>query len=158
MMVPHTGTDQPNQDWSVAMAADHASLVRSVYTAYNDRAFDRAAEVVTDDYDWLMVPTQQAFHGPGGMREYLAGWAEGFSDSVVEVTNVVVGDGQAVVEFVGRGTHDGTLNTPMGPIPATGQRAELHFCDVYEITDDKLRRGRSYFDLATLMRQLGLAS
>ena len=137
-------------------AQDHAALVRSVYTAYNDREFDRAAAVVTDNYEWLMTPTGQVFHGGDGMREYLAGWAEGFPDSQVEVTNVIVGENQAVVEFTGRGTHSGTLATPMGDIEATGQQAELHFCDVYEIADGKLRRGRSYFDLATLMRQLGV--
>ena len=139
------------------MATDHATLVRSVYSAYNDRAFDRAAALVSDDYEWLMIPTQQTFHGADGMQQYLAGWAEGFPDSVVEVTNVIVGDGQAMVEFTGRGTHSGTLTTPMGAIAATGKQAELHFCDVYEIAGDKLRRGRTYFDLATLMRQLGLA-
>jgi steroid delta-isomerase-like uncharacterized protein len=139
-------------------AQDHAALVRSVYDAYNGRDFDRAAAAVADTYEWLMTPTGQVFHGPDGMRQYLAGWADGFPDSKVEVTNVIVGDGQAVVEFTGRGVHSGTLVTPMGDIPATGKQAELHFCDVYEIADGKLRRGRSYFDLATLMRQLGLAT
>jgi steroid delta-isomerase-like uncharacterized protein len=139
-------------------AQDHDALVRSVYSAYNDREFERAVAAVTDNYEWLMTPTGQVFHGGDGMRAYLAGWAAGFPDSQVEVTNVIVGEDQAVVEFTGRGTHSGTLATPMGAIEATGQQVELHFCDVYEIAEGKLRRGRSYFDLATMMRQMGLAT
>lgn len=137
-------------------AQDHEALVRTVYDAYNDRAFDRAAAVVTDDFEWLMTPTGQVFHGPDGMRQYLSGWASGFPDSTVEVTNVIVGGDQATVEFTGRGTHSGTLATPMGDIPATGRQAELRFAEIHEISGGKLRRGRSYFDLATMMRQLGL--
>jgi steroid delta-isomerase-like uncharacterized protein len=138
--------------------ANHEALVRSVYTAYNDRDFDRAAAAVADNYEWTMVPTQQVFNGPDGMRQYLAAWADGFPSSKVEVTNVIVAGDRAVVEFTGRGVHSGTLRTPAGDIPATGRSAELQFCDIYEIAGGKLRRGRSYFDMASLMRQLGLAS
>ncbi len=139
-------------------AQDTASLVRQVYDAYNDRQFDHAAQLVTDDYEWTMVPTGQSFHGPDGMREYLAGWDRGFPESKVEITNVITSGEHAIVEFTGRGVHGGPLQTPMGEIPPTGKRAEVNFCDVYEIRGGKLRRGRSYFDMATLMRQLGLLS
>lgn len=61
-----------------------------------------------------------------------------------------------VVEFMGRGTHTGPLHTPTGDVPATGRRVDLPFCDVHRIEDGKITNGRSYFDLATMMRQLGL--
>ena len=31
------------------------------------------------------------------------------------------------------------------------------FCEVLEVRDGKITRGQVYFDLATMMRQLGLA-
>ena len=137
-------------------AQDSAALVRTIYEAYDDRAFDRAAAIVTDDFAFTMVPTGQVFHGPDGMRQYLGAWAEGFPDSRADITNVVSqGDG-ATVEFTGHGTHSGTLRTPMGDIAATGRQAELQFSDTYEIQSGKIASGRTYFDMASLMRQLGL--
>jgi steroid delta-isomerase-like uncharacterized protein len=133
-----------------------ASLARTVYEAYNDRDFERAANVVTDDFEFTVIPTGQAFKGPAGMRDYLQMWAAGFPDSRAEISNVVSQESGATVEFRGHGTHTGTLMTPMGDIPATGRSAELNFADVYEVRDDKLARGRTYFDMASLMRQLGL--
>ena len=65
-------------------------------------------------------------------------------------------DDYAVVEFVGRGTNTGPLATPQGEIPATGRAIEIPFCDVHRIEDGKITNGRSYFDMATMMRQLGL--
>lgn len=135
---------------------DTSSLVREVYDAYNERQFDRAADLVTDDYAFTMVPTGQTFNGPDGMREFLQTWATGFPESSVEITNIVLGESQAAVEYTGRGVHSGPLRSPAGEIPATGKRVELQFCDVFSIRDGKLAGGRTFFDMATMMRQLGL--
>ena len=137
-------------------AQETASLVRQVYDAYNDRQFDHAASLVTDDFNWTMVATGQTFNGPDGMRQYLTGWAQGFPESKVEITNVFAAGDDAVVEFTGRGVHTGPLQTPAGEIPATGKRVELQFCEVHQARGGKLSSGRSYFDMASLMRQLGL--
>lgn len=138
--------------------SDNAALVRRIYDAYNDRNFDMAAENVTDDYEFRMVPTGQQFHSTDGVRQYLQGWADGFPESRVEITNIVADERGAVIEFTGRGVHSGTLKTPQGEIAATGKQAELQFCDIYEVRDGKLASGRTYFDMASLMRQLGLMS
>ena len=137
-------------------AQDTANLVRQVYDDYNDRQFDHAAGLVANDYAWTMIPTGQTFNGPDGMRQYLAAWDQGFPESKVEITNVVASGEHAVVEFTGRGVHTGPLQTPAGEIPATGKRVELQFCDVYQVRGGKLAGGRTYFDMASLMRQLGL--
>lgn len=140
----------------MATVTDTSSLVREIYAAYNDRQFDRAAELVTDDFVFTMVPTGQTLNGPDGMRQFLQTWATGFPESAVEITNVIAGEDWATVEYTGRGVHSGPLQTPTGEIPATGRSAELQFCDVFRVRDGKLSEGRTYFDMATMMRQLGL--
>lgn len=140
----------------MATVTDTSSLVREIYAAYNDREFDRAAGLVTSDFTFTMVPTGQTHNGPEGMRQFLQIWATGFPESSVEITNVIVGEDGASVEYTGRGVHSGPLQTPAGEIPATGKSAQLRFCDVFRIRDGKLSEGRTYFDMATMMRQLGL--
>lgn len=140
----------------MATVTDTSALVREIYAAYNDREFDRAADRVTDDFAFTMVPTGQTLNGPDGMRQFLQTWATGFPESSVEITNIVVGETHAAVEYTGQGVHSGPLQTPAGEIPATGKSAQVQFCDVFAIRDGKLSEGRTYFDMATLMRQLGL--
>jgi predicted ester cyclase len=77
-------------------------------------------------------------------------------DCKVEVSNVVAGEEWTVVEFVGRGTHTGPLVGPTGPIPATQKKLELKVCELLRIKDGQINLAHTYFDAATMMRQLGL--
>ncbi len=66
------------------------------------------------------------------------------------------GEDFAVVEYVGRGTHEGTFRGPAGEIPPTGRHVELLFREIHCFRDGKIFSTRSYFDVAGMMAQLGL--
>ena len=51
----------------------------------------------------------------------------------------------------------GALQSPDGEIPPTGKSMEVRACQVTELEGDKAKAIRHYFDLATMMQQLGLA-
>lgn len=78
---------------------------------------------------------------------------ETFSDVEVEVRTVAVDRERSVgvVEWTFRGRHTGEF---LG-IAATGRPVELAMAGVYELAEDSISRGRVYYDLATLLRQLG---
>jgi steroid delta-isomerase-like uncharacterized protein len=137
-------------------SAENAKLARRIYDLWNERAFDQVAKMAADNVECVHVPFNATFRGQDGYREFQQGWATAFPDARIEITRIIADDKGAVVEFTGRGTHTGPLSGPMGTIPATGRRGELALCDVLEIEQGKVRRVRSYFDSATLMRQLGL--
>lgn len=136
---------------------DNESLVRSLYQAWNDRDFDRQADAMASDGTIEFVGSGQVFTGPDGARQYGQNWASGFPDGKVTIDNFIAAGDQVVVEFSGRGTHTGTLETAMGPIPPTGRSVTLQMCDIYDIKDDKVRSQRSYLDTGSMMVQLGLA-
>jgi ketosteroid isomerase-like protein len=77
-----------------------------------------------------------------------------FSDGHTEINDLHAGEDFAVVEFVGRGTHDGTLQGPAGGITPTNQSVDVQFCKVYHIRDGKVASGRTFFDAATMRGQL----
>jgi steroid delta-isomerase-like uncharacterized protein len=135
------------------------AIAREVYDAFNSRDVERAMGIATDDLEIELVPFGRTFRGPAGLREFMEGWIEPFPDARVEVTNMVAGDdGRVAVEFVGRGTHTGTLKTPAGDVAPTNRQAEGRYCEVMEMRDGKVARLNSYFDAATLMRQLGVTT
>ena len=139
------------------MGQEHiTSLFRTPYEAFNARDLDRATSLVADDAVWTNVPTGETFRGREGLRGALERWAKAFPEGKLEDLQLRVGDGFAVVEFTGRGTNTGPFATPAGELPATNRPVELKFCDVLEISGGKITGGRSYFDMAALMTQLGM--
>jgi predicted ester cyclase len=72
------------------------------------------------------------------------------------VTTLLVAGDRAASEHTGRGTHTGPLAGPTGELPPTGRRFELRSAELYELRGGKVARVRAYYDVATLLRQLGL--
>jgi limonene-1,2-epoxide hydrolase len=55
------------------------------------------------------------------------------------------------------GTHSGPLELPTGSVAGTNRSIDLRSCQVFEMSDGKARTIRHYFDMATLLQQLGIA-
>ena len=138
--------------------ADNKTLARSNYDAWNARDFDRIAESMTPDAKITVMGTGQTFNGPDGSREFSSMWAVPFPDGTCTVERVIADGDDVVVVYTGRGTHTGTLTTPMGTIPATGRAITLQLCDVLEFKDGKISSQRQYLDTASLLAQLGVGA
>jgi steroid delta-isomerase-like uncharacterized protein len=145
----------------MANVRNNAAIARQGYDAYNHhtsdpRWLDYVAETVSEDCEVVDVPNGAVFRGPEGLKQFLQVFSTAFPESSVEVTNLFATEDQAVVEFIGRGTHSGPLHGPAGDIPPTGKSWTLHFCDVYKFREDKIVSHRTYYDALGLLQQLGL--
>lgn len=129
---------------------------RALYQSINDDDPDAGAVHFAGDAEWSEVPTGQTYRSPSGWHENYNFWKGAFPDGQVEVTNVIDGGDQIAVEYTGRGTNTGPMMTPEGEMPPTGKRVEGQFVDVWEFRDGKVVGGRSYYDVAGLMAQLGV--
>ena len=126
--------------------------------ACNDRDFDAQADAMASDGKVVIVGSGDVFVGPDGSRKYSESWANGFPDGRITIDDIFADGDRVVIEFTGRGTHTGTLETSMGAIPATGRSLTIKLCDVVELKDGKVQEQRTYFDTGSLMAQLGLAA
>jgi steroid delta-isomerase-like uncharacterized protein len=84
-------------------------------------------------------------------------WKTAFPQLTVEVTNQLAEGERLASELILRGTHSGLLASAMGPIPATGKPVELRVAVFSTFREGLIQRSRAYFDLAGLMRQLGVS-
>jgi steroid delta-isomerase-like uncharacterized protein len=84
---------------------------------------------------------------------YAAFYGGSFTDTHVEVRSLLADGPRVVAEFVFNGTNTGEF---MG-MPPTGERISVPILGIYEIEGEHITQGRIYFDMATMMRQLGHA-
>lgn len=74
-----------------------------------------------------------------------------FPDIYYDVSRLISSDDTVVAECTLTGTHEGDL---MGMAP-TQRRLELPATFIVDVERDKVKRWASYFDVASMMRQLG---
>ena len=136
--------------------ADNETLARELYEAWNNRDWQASIDAMASGGTVTVMGTGETFEGADGVQHYNTMWADAFPDGRITIDHVCSAGDCVVVEFTGRGTHTGTLTTSMGSIPATGRSVTLHFCDVLEFSDGKVKQQRNYFDTGSLMAQLGV--
>lgn len=96
---------------------------------------------------------------PQGTSEIVTvwkGWGGAFPDSKATFEGACVVGNTVILEVTWRGTHTGTLQTPTGQIPATFKKIEMRACNVVDVVDGRVQQMRQYFDMATLMGQIGI--
>ena len=124
--------------------------------AYNKKNWDAVRAAIAPRFVHDEVGTQRKTQGADKLIELWQGWARALPDSKATFRNALVSGNTVVLEVIWRGTHTGPLQTPGGEIAPTGNKFELRACQVIEVAAGKARSMRHYFDMATLMQQLGV--
>ena len=129
---------------------------KAPFVAYNEKNWERVRATITSDFVYDEVASGRKAQGPDAVIGLWQGWAQALPDSKCSFDNALVSGGSVVLELTWRGTHRGQLQTPNGPVAATGKPIEIRACAVVELAGEKARLQRHYFDLATLLEQLGV--
>lgn len=143
-------TSMANSPGAAAVATREVAR-RFVDEVVNNGRMDSIAELVHPHY---------RYHGPGGVEaagldgaeQVVSEFRAGFSDLHAEITAEIAQDDLVALTLVLTGTHDGELTG----IPATGAKIELPIAIVTRIEDGRILEDWEYYDLATIMSQLGL--
>ncbi|HEY6541550.1 MAG TPA: nuclear transport factor 2 family protein [Ktedonobacteraceae bacterium] len=136
----------------------NASTIEALFNAFNERDFDHAAALVTEDFELVDYAFGLAFHGPTGLLQWFQGFVTAGPDARAHLIRTIVEGEWIASEHVGRFTQTGPLVTPAGEIPPTGRKVEIQFAEIYQVKGDKIALLHAYYDGATIMRQLGLMS
>ncbi|MGE5847612.1 MAG: ester cyclase [Ignavibacteria bacterium] len=135
---------------------DNFKILRDYYDMFNKKDFNRGKNLVDDNAEFQVIPFNMKLSGKEGYLQVVQGWTNAFPDGLCDITNIIAGEDGAVVEFIGRGTQTGKLVSPEGEIMPTGKHVDVPFCDVIRIKNGKITSLNSYFDTATMMKQLGI--
>ncbi|MBI4299832.1 MAG: ester cyclase [Chloroflexi bacterium] len=135
---------------------DTGRIAREMYGCFNRHDLRCAARLVAEDAEFVDVPRGMIMHGRVGMMDLLQRWIAAFPDFRVEVKNLVEADDWVTVEYYARGTQRGWLMGHGGRVSPTGRWIELRCCDLLQFKDGKIVAGHTYYDMATMMSQLGI--
>ena len=132
------------------MSVESTSEVMTKY--FNSGHSD--VSLMAEDVVFTVMSTGQEHRGSDGVLQMLNYFYNTAFDATAETENTIFADGKAVVEgdFVGK--HIGEF----AGIPATNKDVRVPLCVVYDLEDDLIKRGRVYFEMPVLLRQLGIGS
>ena len=133
-----------------------ADLAKEQVIAYNEKDWDRARAALAPEVVYDEVGTNRKLKGVDDVLTAWKGWATAIPDSRATFQSETVSGNTAVLEITWSGTHSGPLNTGEREIPATGKKIELRAIQVVDVANDRVRSVRHYFDMGTLLDQIGV--
>ena len=129
-----------------------ADIAREYVENWNRRDWKAYRELLDDQYTYTGGDGQLQ-RGPEAGLAVGQMFATAFPDGHIEIQHLHAAGDTAIVEFTGRGTHQGDL---MGVAP-TGRQMSINVCTILTVRNDKIVSEREYMDMMTMMQQLGVA-
>jgi steroid delta-isomerase-like uncharacterized protein len=108
--------------------------------------------MMAEDVVFTNMDTGQEHRGPDGVLQMLNYIYHTAFDAEAESRNTIFADGKAVFEADFVGKHIGEF----AGIPATNKQVRVPLCVVYDLEEDKIKKGRVYFEMPVLFKQLGV--
>ena len=151
---------QPTAPLSEVTPDTHRRLVDEFHRAWfeqHDAA--RAAQIYTEDAVLLESAAPGPIKGRKAIEEYFGALLRAFPDLSAQIDNVFGAGDWFAVELRARGTNTGPLElSPGNTIPATNKRMEMPVCWIGRLSREGLcAEDHTYYDMASMMEQLGLA-
>jgi steroid delta-isomerase-like uncharacterized protein len=128
-------------------------VVESYLFRLENRDVDFLLKALTEDFVFDESPMTMAepIHGKQRFQEYLTLLFAAFPDLNLYMTNILVAESKAWVEWVMKGTHQGVFLD----LPPTGRQIEIPGVSVFTVCEGKVAQVRMYWDSGHLRRQLG---
>ncbi len=134
---------------------DAIALLKEDIKAFNDGDFFQMAATLADDVVYVEAPTQRRTEGKEATIELFKAWKASFADAEGTITNIFGSGDQAVAEVTWTGTHTGDMEGSGGTIPASGKKIDVTSSIIVSASDDVITVENQYFDLMTLLTQIG---
>ena len=135
--------------------ADAREVGARFVEAFNARDESRIRELNAENAN-LEAPGDVSIQGREAATEYAMAWLRAFPDARLRVHNELVAGDWVAQEFTFEGSHEDTLSTPAGDIPATHKRLNGRGVQIFKVEGEAVTETRLYFDQVQIMTQLGL--
>ena len=136
------------------MASRNVEAHRTAHENWSRRDFDALVSEMVENFTYRDHARGLRIDTRDGFKDYVAAWAELFSDGAITDDQYRDAGDSVVSEFIVRGTNDG----PLGSLPATGRSYTGHLCEIMDFdSEGRIVSGCLYYDQLSMLVQLGHA-
>jgi len=136
----------------VAAPEEVRAFIQEYFDAWRGTDVQKILRYYSDDVV-IQLPTG-TLEGKSAVRDnFVVPFVSGFPSNVHSIRNLAHAKNLVAVEWSFDAVHGGSFAN----VAATGKRVQIPGCSFYEydLESRKIPAGRIYFDLATLLRQIG---
>lgn len=142
---------QPTSQAHRASARPVPKIVRAWASAWNMGDAEGMARLFTADGVYEDFAFGARFQGQEGVAQWVTITSESIPDVRIDVIDAFRAGDRVAVKFVFNGTP-----RSLGPVPSTGKSFGVPAVSYFELRGNRIRQIGDYYNLAELLRQLGL--
>ena len=116
--------------------------------AWNSHNPDKMLSLFTDDIVYEDVAFGEVSHGSAELRKFAASEFDGVPDLELKLLRADIHGGHGTIEWMFSGTDKGVYKT--------GKKFSVRGVSVIDMRDGKISRNLDFYDVATIMRQVGI--
>jgi len=134
------------------MATDVERMLADYLAAWNSHDVEKIPSFFTDDGVYEDVPVGAVNRGKEEVKAYASATFAAFADFRIQRTSSFVAGDWRGAEWIMSGTQTGDLPG----IPATGKSFSIRGASIMELHEGKIKRNSDYWNLASLLQQIGV--
>jgi ketosteroid isomerase-like protein len=138
------------------MTQDNEQIIRHAYKVAEDVDIPGWVAAFTDDGTFTDESIGVTYRGPKELAFTVENYAKAFPDMHREIYRMYVTGDIVVVQLALQGTHLGPLSLTAGTLKPTGKRMDTPCCDVFELSNGKIKRFDCYPSGSVTLTQLGV--
>lgn len=132
-------------------------VIQGCLNAFTAGDWKQYKTYLTDDAVYEEEATARRAQGGDAIVKAIEPWKRAFPDIGVTIKEAIGSGDALVIEIEWRGTQLGPLISPFGTIPPTKKFGKTSAVQLVRFDGDKIREMRHYFDMLSLLRQIGVA-
>jgi steroid delta-isomerase-like uncharacterized protein len=125
-----------------------AAIAEKWIAAWNSHNPDKMLPLFTNDIVYEDVAFGEVSHGSAELRKFAASEFEGVPDLELKLLGANLHDSHGTIEWMFSGTDKGVFKT--------GKKFSVRGVSVIDVRDGKISRNLDFYDVATIMRQVGV--
>ncbi len=141
-----------NNGKGVVKESKSKTIAHKIIDAWNSRTDDIILPFYAYDYVVEDITAGRIREGWEGMRQWTNSVFTAFPNLQYTLVDHLEKDGKLVLHWLAKGNHQG----PLMRIPATGKNVFIHGMSILTFENDKIKSGQVMWDLAGVLRQIGL--
>jgi steroid delta-isomerase-like uncharacterized protein len=138
------------------MSEKKMKVVRDHLDAFASKDWTRYRQTLRPNAIYQELATNRKVEGADAYLKALETWTTAFPDLKPTIRHLYAEEDLAIAEIRWEGTHKGLLKGAFGEVPATGKRGVVDAVQVFRFDGDKIAEARHYFDLMTVLDQVGV--